>query len=264
MGSKDVSRLQSREFGGFLYSFLNYSSYGYGMAEKPKILIVDDEKEIADLIEIHLTNEGFKVCKAANGQQALHALAEQSIQLVILDIMMPGIDGLELCRRIRRSMNIPILMLSAKSQDMDKVMGLSTGADDYLAKPFNVIELMARVKSQLRRYLYLNPNIGQDTGGDRIAAGDLVLNKASHQAIVGDREVILTATEFDILLLLASHPGRVFSAEEIFRKVWKDHYYSSNNAVMVHIRKIREKVEDDPGKPNRIKTVWGVGYRFES
>jgi two-component system response regulator VanR len=236
---------------------------GYGMEEKPKILIVDDEKEIADLIEIHLIHEGFMVCKAADGPQALQALAEQSIQLVILDIMMPGIDGLELCRRIRKSLNIPILMLSAKSQDMDKVVGLSTGADDYLAKPFNVIELMARVKSQLRRYLHLNPNNEQETGGDRIVAGDLVLDKASHQTLVGDRKVILTATEFDILLLLAGNPGRVFSAEEIFRKVWKERYHSSNNAVMVHIRKIREKIEDDPGQPNRIRTVWGIGYKFE-
>jgi two-component system, OmpR family, response regulator VanR len=234
------------------------------MEERPAILIVDDEKEIADLIEIHLTNEGFKVFKAAGGSQALKMLEEQSIQLAILDIMMPGIDGLELCRRIRQDMNIPIIMLSSKSQDMDKIVGLSTGADDYLTKPFNVIELMARVKSQLRRYLYLNPSIEIQTSADRIAVGDLILNKASHLATVGDREIKLTATEFDILLLLTSHPGRVFSAEEIFRRVWKERYYSSNNTVMVHIRKIREKIEDDPNKPNRIKTVWGVGYKIES
>ena len=233
------------------------------MEERAAILIVDDEKEIADLIEIHLANEGFKVFKAIDGNQALKTLEEQSIQLVILDIMMPGIDGLELCGRICQSMNIPIVMLSAKSQDMDKVVGLGTGADDYLAKPFNVIELMARVKSQLRRYLYLNPNIEIQTGADRIVIGDLILDKASHKAIAGDREIKLTATEFDILLLLASHPGRVFSAEEIFRRVWKEHYYSSNNTVMVHIRKIREKIEDDPNIPNRIKTVWGVGYKVD-
>jgi two-component system, OmpR family, response regulator VanR len=234
------------------------------MEERPGILIVDDEKEIADLIEIHLTNEGFKVFKAPDGNQALKELEQQSIQLAILDIMMPGIDGLELCRKIRQHMNIPIIMLSAKSQDMDKVLGLSTGADDYLAKPFNVIELMARVKSQLRRYLYLNPNIEIQTGADRILAGDLILDKASHQATAGEREVKLTATEFDMLLLLASHPGRVFSAEEIFKRVWKERYYSSNNTVMVHIRKIREKIEEDPNKPTRIKTVWGVGYKVES
>lgn len=233
------------------------------MDESPAILIVDDEKEIADLIEIHLANEGFRVFKAMDGTQALKALDQHSIQLVILDIMMPGFDGLELCRRIRRRLNIPIIMLSARSQDMDKVLGLSTGADDYLAKPFNVVELMARVKSQLRRYLSLNPNIAASTGVDRVVVGDLTVDKASHRTMVGDREVTLTATEFDILLLLAGHPGRVFSAEEIFRRVWKERYYSSNNTVMVHIRKIREKIEEDPSAPSRIKTIWGVGYRID-
>jgi two-component system, OmpR family, response regulator VanR len=234
------------------------------MEDTPRILIVDDEKEIADLIEIHLANEGFRIFKAIDGTRALKILGEQSVQLVILDIMMPGIDGLELCRRIRQSMNIPIIMLSAKSQDMDKIVGLSTGADDYLAKPFNVIELMARVKSQLRRYLYLNPNIEIQTGADRIIAGDLILDKSSHRVFVGDQDIKLTAMEFDVLLLLISHPGRVFSAEEIFKKVWKERYYSSNNTVMVHIRKIREKIEDDPAKPARIKTVWGVGYKVDA
>lgn len=233
------------------------------MEERAAILIVDDEKEIADLIEIHLVNEGFKVFKAIDGTRALKTLEEQSVQLVILDIMMPGIDGLQLCGRIRQNMNIPIIMLSAKSQDIDKVVGLSTGADDYLAKPFNVIELMARVKSQLRRYLYLNPDIGIQSCADRIVAGDLILDKETHQTIVGDRQIRLTAIEFDILLLLASHPGRVFSAEEIFKRVWKERYYSSNNTVMVHIRKIREKIEDDANSPNRIKTVWGVGYKVD-
>lgn len=232
------------------------------MQESPAILIVDDEREIADLVAIHLANEGFRALKASDGAQALKMLDEGSIQLVILDIMMPGLDGLELCRRIRRRLNIPIIMLSAKSQDMDKVVGLSTGADDYLAKPFNVVELMARVKSQLRRYLRLNPNF-EAAGADRVVVGDLMVDKGRHQAIVGEHDVALTATEFDILLLLASHPGRVFSAEEIFRKVWKERYYSSNNTVMVHIRKIREKIEDDPSAPNRIKTVWGVGYKID-
>lgn len=234
------------------------------MGETPGILIVDDEREIADLIEIHLANEGFRAFKAPDGKQALKVLEAHSIQLVILDIMIPGMDGLELCRRIRRNLNIPILMLSAKSQDMDKVVGLSTGADDYLAKPFNVIELMARVKSQLRRYLYLNPNIEFQTGADRVVAGDLILDKASHRVFVGDRDIKLTAIEFDVLLLLVSHPGRVFSAEEIFKRVWKERYYSSNNTVMVHIRKIREKIEDDPSKPVRIRTVWGVGYKADA
>jgi len=229
---------------------------------KEKILIVDDEKEIAELIEIHLLNEGYLVTKAGSGEEALQYLSEEDIQLVILDIMMPGIDGLEVCRRIRRDKNIPILMLSAKSQDMDKILGLSTGADDYLTKPFNVLELLARVKSQLRRYLYLNPQ-NQKKSDDVIEIRGLVIDKKSHRVAVYDREVNLTPTEFEILSLLAGNRGRVFSAEEIFEKVWQENYFESNNTVMVHIRKIREKMEDDPGNPLFIKTVWGVGYKFE-
>lgn len=230
---------------------------------KEKILVVDDEKEIAELIEIHLLNEGYRVQKAGSGEEAIKILAEEDIHLVILDIMMPGIDGLEACRRIRRDKNIPILMLSAKSQDMDKILGLSTGADDYLTKPFNVLELLARVKSQLRRYLYLNPQAKQ-TSHDSITIRGMVIDRESHKVTVYDREVSLTPTEFEILLLLAANPGRVFSAEEIFEKVWKENYFESNNTVMVHIRKIREKTEDDPGSPLFIKTVWGVGYKIES
>ncbi len=229
---------------------------------KEKILIVDDEKEIAELIEIHLLNEGYLVTKAGSGEEALKYLAEEDIQLVILDIMMPGIDGLEVCRRIRRDKNIPILMLSAKSQDMDKILGLSTGADDYLTKPFNVLELLARVKSQLRRYLYLNPQ--NQKSDDVIEIRGLVIDKKSHRVSVYDREVSLTPTEFEILSLLAANRGRVFSAEEIFEKVWQENYFESNNTVMVHIRKIREKTEDDPGNPLFIKTVWGVGYKIEN
>lgn len=230
---------------------------------KEKILVVDDEKEIAELIEIHLLNEGYRVRKAGSGEEAIKILAEEDIHLVILDIMMPGMDGLEACRRIRREKNIPILMLSAKSQDMDKILGLSTGADDYLTKPFNVLELLARVKSQLRRYLYLNPQVKQ-TCENSITIRGLVIDRESHKVTVYDREVSLTPTEFEILLLLAANPGRVFSAEEIFEKVWKENYFESNNTVMVHIRKIREKTEDDPGSPLFIKTVWGVGYKIES
>lgn len=237
--------------------------WGENRMPKEKILIVDDEKEIAELIEIHLLNEGYLVTKAGTGEEALKYLSEEDIQLVILDIMMPGIDGLEVCRRIRREKNIPILMLSAKSQDMDKILGLSTGADDYLTKPFNVLELLARVKSQLRRYLYLNPQ-NRENSDDVIEIRGLVIDKKSHRVSVYDREVNLTPTEFEILSLLAINRGRVFSAEEIFEKVWQEHYFESNNTVMVHIRKIREKTEDDPGNPLFIKTVWGVGYKIEN
>jgi two-component system, OmpR family, response regulator VanR len=228
-----------------------------------RILIVEDDHAIADLIEIHLVNDGYEVFKAEDGASAMAFLDKNTVHLVILDIMMPGMDGLEVCRRIRKTLNTPILMLSAKSQDMDKVLGLSTGADDYLTKPFNVVELLARVKSQLRRYLTLNPQSAPSEEADAIAAGGVVIDKSSHVITVNDREIQLTPTEFDILLLLASHPDRVFSAEEIFRRVWEDRYYDSNNTVMVHIRKIREKIEEDPGNPVIIKTVWGVGYKIE-
>jgi two-component system response regulator VanR len=233
------------------------------MEEKAGILIVEDDQAIADLIEIHLVNEGFEVFKAENGVRALDILKEDSVHLVVLDIMMPGIDGLEVCRRIRKTNNIPILILSAKSQDMDKVLGLRTGADDYLTKPFNVVELLARVKSQLRRYLTLNPQSAPLEKTGILSAGGVVIDDANHDVAVNGRSVKLTPTEFAILRLLVSHPGRVFSAEEIFRRVWVDRYYDSNNTVMVHIRKIREKTEEDPGHPTIIKTVWGVGYKIE-
>lgn len=225
------------------------------------ILIVDDEKEIVDLIEIYLKNEGYEVHKANNGCDALKILEEASIHLVLLDIMMPGIDGLEVCRRIRQDRNIPIIMLSAKSQDMDKVMGLTTGADDYITKPFNPIELLARVKSQLRRYLYLNPNINKNQ--DELVVGGIKINKNTHAVYKDGERIALTPTEFGIFLLLASNPGRVFSSEEIFERVWEEHYFQSNNTVMVHIRRLREKIEDDPQNPQYVKTVWGVGYKFE-
>ena len=232
---------------------------------KENILIVEDEKEIADLIEIYLINGGYEVYKAYSGEEGLRVLDEQSIQLVILDIMMPGIDGLEVCRIIRKDKNIPILMLSAKSEDMDKILGLSTGADDYLTKPFNPLELLARVKSQLRRYLYLNPQNKQNTTKreDIIAVNGLSINKTEHTVIVYDREVNLTPTEFQILLLLASHRSRVFSTDEIFERIWEEPPFESKNTVMVHIRNIREKIEDNPRKPCFIKTVWGVGYKIE-
>lgn len=229
--------------------------------DKQNILIVDDEREIVDLVEIYLKNEGYGVYKAGNGRDALDLLDRRSIHLVLLDIMMPGIDGLEVCRRIRQDRNIPIIMLSAKSQDMDKVIGLTTGADDYITKPFNPIELLARVKSQLRRYLYLNPSI--EGNRDEIVVGGITINKNTHGVCKDGEKISLTPTEFGIFLLLASNPGRVFSSEEIFERVWEEKYFQSNNTVMVHIRRLREKIEDDPQNPQYIKTIWGVGYKFE-
>lgn len=231
--------------------------------ESQTILVVDDEKEIADLVGIYLQNDGYKVLKAYSGDRALELLEKEDVQLVILDIMMPGIDGLEVCRRIRREKNIPILMLSAKSQDMDKILGLTNGADDYMTKPFNPLELLARVKSQLRRFLFLNP-ANPENGAKTIQIQGLCIHAENHTVTVNGNHVSLTPTEFDILLLLAGSRGRVFSAEEIFQRVWKERYFDSDNTVMVHIRKIREKIEENPRKPVFIKTVWGVGYKIEN
>lgn len=233
------------------------------MNSTPHILVVDDDKEIASLVEIYLVNEGYRVWKAADGLEALDILDKKQVQLVILDIMMPHMDGLELCRRIRREKNIPIIMLSAKSEEMDKIMGLGTGADDYMTKPFHPMELVARVKSQLRRYLYLNtqPVSGQFSGQSAQVKG-LAMDHLTREVTVDSQPVSLTPTEFEILFLMASHPRRVFSAEEIFEKVWKERYFESQNTVMVHIRRIREKLKQ-AGEEQLIKTVWGVGYKIE-
>ena len=194
------------------------------------ILVVDDEKEIADLVEIYLVSDGYKVFKANNAQEGLEILDKEEIHLVLLDIMMPGMDGLEMCRRIRETNNIPIIMLSAKSTDLDKILGLGTGADDYVVKPFNPLELTARVKSQLRRYTQLNPNSGSrsDAAKNEIAIKGLVINKDNHKVTVYDEEIKLTPIEFDILYLLASNPGKVFSTDEIFEKVWNEKVYEAN------------------------------------
>lgn len=227
-----------------------------------KILVVDDEREIRNLMEIYLKNEGFCVIKASNGIEALNILDRNDICLVILDIMMPKMDGIETCIRIRKTKNMPIIMLSAKGEDMDKILGLTTGADDYITKPFNPLELIARVKSQIRRYTKLNavynPKIEKT-----IEIDDLSINTDTHEVIVGDKIVNLTKREFDILKLLAENRGMVFSTEKIYESVWKEGFYDSYNTVMVHIRKIREKIEQNPRKPKYIKTVWGVGYKIE-
>ena len=191
-------------------------------------------------------------------------LQKHDTSLAVLDIMMPGIDGIETCIKIRKTRNIPIIMLSAKSQDMDKILGLGSGADDYMIKPFNPMELIARIKSQLRRYLYLNS--GNETGRDenKIRIKEIEIDRDSHKVYKYDSEISLTPTEFDILLLLAGNPGKVFSAEKIFEKVWKEKYMESNNTVMVHMWRLREKIEENPKEPKVIETVWGVGYKIEA
>ena len=226
------------------------------------ILVVDDEKDIADLVEIYLTNDGFEVFKAYDGVECLEALKEHpEIKVIILDVMMPNMDGLETCRQIRKTSNIPIIMLSAKTADMDKILGFGTGVDDYVTKPFNPLELIARVKSQLKRYQSLD---AMPAGDDVIQVGSLKIDKNAHAVTKDDREISLTPIEFEILTLLASHSGKVYSTDQIFEQVWKEQVYEVNNTVMVHIRRLREKLEDDPKNPKIIKTVWGVGYKVEA
>ncbi len=230
------------------------------------ILVVDDEKEIADLIEIYLVSDGYKVYKANNALEGLDILEKEEVHLVLLDIMMPGMDGLEMCKKIRETNNIPIIMLSAKSTDLDKILGLGTGADDYVTKPFNPLELTARVKSQLRRYTQLNPSSSvhaEASGKNEIVVRGLTINKDNHKVSVYGEEIKLTPIEFDILYLLASNPGHVFSTDEIFEKVWNEKVYEANNTVMVHIRRLRGKMKEDTRQNKIITTVWGVGYKIE-
>ena len=227
------------------------------------ILIVDDEIEIIELMEVYLLNDGYKVFKATNGLDALNIINEEKIHLVILDIMMPGIDGLQVCMKIRKEYNIPIIMASAKGQEMDKIQGLSTGADDYIVKPFSTMELLARVKAQIRRYVYLNENHKQLDNKDVIEIKGITINKRNHKVNLFGTELKLTPTEYKILLLLASNSGRVFSAEDIYKEIWEEKYFEGNNTVMAHIWRLREKLEDNPKEPKIVETVWGVGYKIE-
>lgn len=228
------------------------------------ILVTDDEKEIADLLEIYLVSDGYHVYKAYSGAEALKIMEDQEISLAILDIMMPGMDGIELCREIRKTSKIPIIFLSAKSTDLDKILGLGCGADDYVTKPFNPLELTARVKSQLRRYTEFNTG-GTDSREEtqKISLRGLEIDKETHVVTVDGEEIRLTPLEFDILWLLAESPGKVFSTDEIFRKVWNETVYEANNTVMVHIRRLRTKIKDDQRADKIITTVWGVGYKIE-
>lgn len=230
--------------------------------DKETILVVDDDKEIRDLVGIFLENDGYIVIKAMNGIEALEVLKKHNVDLIILDVMMSGMDGIETCINIRKNKNMPIIMLSAKNEDMDKIMGLTTGADDYLGKPFNPLELLARIKSQLRRYKKLN-NAEEKKEGI-IEIDDLLIDINTHQVKLDNKNIKLTAREFEILLLLARNRGIVFSAEKIYEEVWNNDFLESDNTIMVHIRKIREKIEYNPRTPRFIKTVWGVGYKIES
>ena len=229
-----------------------------------KILVVEDERLLCDGIAEDLELEKYTVERCYDGAEAYERLFVESYDLVILDLNLPGMDGLEMCRKIRETNNIPIIMLSAKSTDLDKILGLGMGADDYVVKPFNPLELTARVKSQLRRYTQLNPNSGASQNGkNEISIRGLTINKDNHKVVVYGEEIKLTPIEFDILYLLASNPGRVFSTDEIFEKVWNEKVYEANNTVMVHIRRLRGKMKEDTRQNKIITTVWGVGYKIE-
>lgn len=227
-----------------------------------RILIVDDEKEIADLVDVVLKNEGYETLKFYDSNDAYKEIqSSKNIDLAILDVMMPGMDGFELCSKIRNSYTYPIIMLTARVEDIDKITGLSIGADDYVTKPFNPLELLARVKAQLRRYKKYDAVITHQA--EVFDSNGLVINKQEHTVILFDESINLTPTEFDILWLLCENAGNVVSSERIFEAVWKEDYLDSNNTVMVHIRRIREKLKEPPRNPKIIKTVWGVGYKIE-
>lgn len=224
------------------------------------ILVLDDEKEIADLVELYLENENYTVYKYYDSEEAINCINKVNLDLAILDVMIKGKDGFEICKYIReKDFKFPVIMLTAKIEDKDKITGLTLGADDYITKPFNPLELVARVKSALRRYTKYNEKNEEDI----IYIDGLEISKEKHICMLYDEKVELTPLEFDILLYLANKRGEVVSSEELFEKVWKEKYLDNNNTVMVHIRRIREKLKEDTKKPKYIKTVWGVGYKIE-
>ena len=232
--------------------------------KKNNVLVVDDDKEIVDAIEIYLKNEGINVIKAYDGLEALEVLMENNVQLILMDIMMPNMDGLRTTMKIRQEKNIPIILISAKSEDTDKILGLNMGADDYITKPFNTLELIARVKSQLRRYTVLGNYSGKNEENNSIIrSGGLSLNQDTKEVIVDGEVIKLTATELGILKLLLKNQGKVFSIDEIYENVWNEPSYNAENTVAVHIRRIREKIEINPKEPKYLKVVWVIGYKIE-
>ena len=225
------------------------------------VLVCDDDREIVEAIEIYLSQEGYKVLKAYDGEEALKVLDREKVDLLIIDVMMPKLDGIRATLKIREKKNMPIIILSAKSEDADKILGLNVGADDYMTKPFNPLELTARVKSQLRRYTQLGSTI--DKSNQAVyAVGGLSIDDEQKEVTVDGEPVRLTPIEYKILLLLAKNPGRVFSSEEIYERVWQEKVINTDT-IMVHVRNIREKIELDPKNPKYLKVVWGVGYKIE-
>jgi len=225
------------------------------------VLIADDEKEIRDLLKTYLKRECYEVDVAVDGEDALRLFEQNHYHLVILDVMMPKIDGIEVCRRMRNHTNVPILMLTAKDLEGDKILGLSIGADDYITKPFSVNEVLARIKAMLRRFLVL----GSESRSDEqslIQFKGLTIDLKTYTVTAGGQEISLTAKEFELLKFFASNPGQVFTKTQLFRNAWSDQYIEDDNTVMVHIRRLRKKIEPDPSDPQFIQTVWGIGYKF--
>ncbi|MEC0241498.1 response regulator transcription factor [Paenibacillus dokdonensis] len=231
--------------------------------KKETILLVDDEKEIVELLDIYFSNEGYRLLKAYDGAEALSWLENEEVDLIILDVMMPRMDGIAACMKIREERHVPIIMLSAKNTDMDKINGLSIGADDYVGKPFNPLELVARAKSQLRRYHRFNKDTPVLVEEHTMAFEDLVIDTGKHEVHIDGQKVKLTPREFAILELLTRHQGQVLSMEQIYNNVWNEPFLDGGNTVMVHVRKIREKIEIDPKRPRYVQTVWGVGYKLD-
>ncbi|WP_157418396.1 response regulator transcription factor [Bacillus cereus] len=226
-----------------------------------RILIADDDKEIRNLLKIYLERELYMVDTAINGEEALHLFNQNNYNLVILDLMMPKIDGIEVCKKLRDKTNIPILMLTAKDHEVDKILGLSIGADDYITKPFSIHEVIARVKALMRRFLVLGSN---DTAQEKttLSFKGLTINLNTYTVHTNKEEISLTGKELELLKFFTSNPGQVFTKTQLFRNVWDDNYIEDDNTVMVHIRKLRKKIEIDPSNPKFIQTIWGIGYKF--
>ena len=226
------------------------------------ILVCDDDKEIVEAIEIYLSKEGYKILKAYNGEEALKLVKNNEIHLMILDVMMPKLNGIKVAEEIRKDKGIPIIMLSAKSEDYDKINGLNTGADDYMTKPFNPLELIARVNSQIRRYTTLGSIKKEE--GKQYGTGGLVIHDDTKEVYVDEKLIKLTPTEYNILEFLTKNKGKVFSIEQIYENVWEDEAYGAENIIAVHIRHIREKIEINPKEPKYLKVIWGIGYKIEN
>ncbi|ASS68175.1 MULTISPECIES: response regulator transcription factor [unclassified Paenibacillus] len=227
------------------------------------VLLVDDEPEIVKLMGLYLKQERFRLLTAASGGEALDIIRKEKVDLVVLDVMMPGMNGIDTCMAIREIRQMPIIFLSAKSEEIDKIHGLSVGADDYVSKPFSPLELLARIKSQLRRYGIYGAASGDAASPDAVTIDGVTFNSATREVTVEGQEVRLTPREFSILELLGRNPGRVYSIEQLYEMIWQETFFEAGNTVMVHIRKLREKIEADPRHPRYIKTVWGVGYKME-